>query len=82
MIVSEGINKTASVMKNDQLTDLLKQFWETESLGTDNDEKELIENGLLRHVEFIDGHYQIHTPAMEKRCSRHIRSLSIESQSS
>ena len=59
MIVAEGVNKTPSVMKNEQLTNLLKRFWETESLGTDNDEKELIKNGFLRHIEFIDGHYQI-----------------------
>ena len=62
MIVTEGIDKIGVPLNNDQLTNLLKRFWEAESLGTDNAERGLIENDFLQGIEFVDGHYQIPLP--------------------
>jgi len=61
MIVVEGMGKDDTPMNNDQLTELLKRFWETESLGVN----EIDTNGndnFISNIEFIDGHYQISLP--------------------
>lgn len=62
MIVTQGIDNNDTPLNNDQLTVALKRFWETENLGTDYAEPEVLENEFLKSIEFIDGHYQIPLP--------------------
>lgn len=62
MIVTENIDEWEAIVNNDQLANLLKQFWEIYSLGTNNAEMESFENDFLQSIEFIDSHYQIPLP--------------------
>lgn len=62
MIVTQGIDNNDTPLNNDQLTVALKHFWETENLGTDYAEPEVLENEFLKSIEFIDGHYQMPLP--------------------
>ena len=62
MIVTQGIDNNETHLNNDQLAVLLKRFWETETVGTDDGEPEILDNDFLRGIEFIDGHYQIPLP--------------------
>ena len=61
MIVAEGMSKVDTSMKNDQLTELFKRFWENESLGI-NDIDCDYNNNFISNIEFINGHYQVSLP--------------------
>ena len=58
MIMVEGMGKVDTSMKNDQLTELLKRFWENESLGINSIDCDYI----ISNIIFINGHYQVSLP--------------------
>ena len=61
MIVAEGVDHGSTSMNNDQLTELLQRFWESESLGTDNTYPDC-DGQFLSSIKFNDDHYQIALP--------------------
>lgn len=69
MIVAEGLDK--HVLSVNEATQMI---FGTEFLGTDDAEKEILENDFLQGNEFINNH-RIHTFAVEEGCSRDFKSL-------
>ena len=60
--VVENIDDTIDLQINDQLTSVLRRFWETESLGINPDYPCQDNADFLRSIEFVQGHYQVGLP--------------------
>ena len=63
VIITEGV-KGADISTDSNLTELLKQFWETESLGITQHELENRDDEqiFLQDIKFKTGHYEVDLP--------------------
>lgn len=61
VIITENVEGNHLSSNSDQLTEMLKQFWETETLGIIQHESERCneEGTFLQEIKFVNGHYEV-----------------------
>jgi len=62
LILTDGGTEHTNTTENDTLADMLKRFWNTDSIGIcDKPHESIIDEFFLKSVQF-NGHYEVSLP--------------------